>query len=121
MAWVWITEVVCHPEVEHKIWINHHLRLDEVREAVCFGAGDEERWHDHPQYGRRLLVKHETYLPLDNLLIVSATNRPGHPRRSVDPQGGRSGQIGSACLDPAARRRFLDGAPHCRSVALGVR
>jgi hypothetical protein len=52
----WITDVICHPDTEHKIWVKHRLTLDDVRAAVCFGAGDDERWHKHREYGWRLLV-----------------------------------------------------------------
>jgi hypothetical protein len=53
----WIIDVIATPEVEDKIWVKHHLTLDEVRSAVCLGAQDEERWDMHVQYGKRLIVK----------------------------------------------------------------
>jgi hypothetical protein len=53
----WITDVVCDPDVEHKIWTKHKLTLDDIKSAVCFLAGEEERWDVHPVYGGRWLVK----------------------------------------------------------------
>jgi hypothetical protein len=57
MVRTWITDVVCYPDIEYKIWTKHKLTLGDVKSAVCFLAGDEERWHEHPVYGWRLLVK----------------------------------------------------------------
>lgn len=61
MPSVWIVDVLITPEVEHKLWVKHGLKSSDVEEAVRFGAYREGRWHEHPIYGRRLLVKGETF------------------------------------------------------------
>lgn len=58
---IWIGEIVITPEVEAKINAKHDVTADEVREAAAFGAAWEARWHSHPVYGDRLLVKGDTY------------------------------------------------------------
>jgi hypothetical protein len=57
----WIAEVLFRPNVAAKIRSKHHVSPAEVREAVCFGAERDARWHVHPKYGERLLVRGETY------------------------------------------------------------
>jgi hypothetical protein len=39
----------------------HGVSTWEVEEACTFGAHREARWHVHPVYGRRLLVRGRTY------------------------------------------------------------
>lgn len=56
----WIAVLIFTPEVSAKIQAKHNLTEDEVRQAVCFGGHREARWHDHPDYGLRLVVKGET-------------------------------------------------------------
>jgi hypothetical protein len=60
-ARVWIAQVEFDPEVVTKLQTKHNISPDEVREAVCFGAHREARWHTHPQYGRRLIVIGDSY------------------------------------------------------------
>lgn len=57
----WVAVVVSTETVEAKIRAKHAITLDEIREAVLLGAHDEQRWHDHPVYGRRLLVRGRSY------------------------------------------------------------
>jgi hypothetical protein len=58
---VWIAEILFRADVAAKIRSKHHLSPAEIREAACFGAHRDARWHVHPTYGRRLLVVGETY------------------------------------------------------------
>lgn len=48
-------------EAEMKVRQLHDVTGDEVREAVCWGKDEGQAWHDHPGYGRRLVVKGTTY------------------------------------------------------------
>ena len=57
----WIGEISCSDATGDKLIAKHGVTIDEVREAVCWGAADEARWHDHPEHGRRLVVKGSTY------------------------------------------------------------
>lgn len=57
---VWISVLVIPPEVEAKLREKHALTGDEVREAILLGAHTRAQWNDHPQYGRRLLVRGTT-------------------------------------------------------------
>jgi hypothetical protein len=87
MAWVWITEVVCHSAAERKIWINHRLRLDGCEKLSASEPATSSARMTTAVRATAAGDVHETYLPLDNVLIDSATNRPGHPRRRADPRG----------------------------------
>lgn len=53
----WIAEVIADPAIELKINTKHNITLDDVREACCFGAHEDARWHNHKDYGRRMIVK----------------------------------------------------------------
>lgn len=59
---VWIAEVRFSHSVRWKLRVKHGLTPDEIREAVCFGGNKfDGRWNDHPHYGRRLVVRAESY------------------------------------------------------------
>jgi hypothetical protein len=45
------------PEVADKLATKHHVTTDEVEQAVLFSAYRDARWHDHPDYGWRLIVR----------------------------------------------------------------
>jgi hypothetical protein len=46
--------------MEHKIRTRRFVTGDQVREACIPAAYDDAVWHNHPKYGRRLLVKCRT-------------------------------------------------------------
>lgn len=54
---VWIAEVRCSEEVEHKLWVKHGLAISEVRRAVLFSEPFSMRWDKDPLYGERLIVR----------------------------------------------------------------
>lgn len=56
----WIAFLIFEPAVSAKIRSKHNLSEEEVRHAVCFGRHREARWHVHPDYGARLVVKGDT-------------------------------------------------------------
>lgn len=58
---VWIARIVFDPEVAAKLRSKHSVDTWEVEEACTLGAHREARWHTHPVYGRRLLVRGTTY------------------------------------------------------------
>jgi len=58
---VWIARILFRDEVARKIRMKHGVSPWEVEEACLFGAHRQARWHDHPTYGRRLLVRGTTY------------------------------------------------------------
>jgi hypothetical protein len=60
-ARVWIAQVEIDPEIASKVQTKHNISPDEVREAICFGAHRDARWHTHDQYGRRLIVIGDNY------------------------------------------------------------
>jgi len=42
--------------VEAKLRTKHNLTPDRVTAAVAWGHHDWAKWHDHPIYGRRLIL-----------------------------------------------------------------
>lgn len=58
---VWIAEIRFPPPIEQKLHEKHGVSAWEVEEACLLGAHREARWRDHPEYGRRLLVRGTTY------------------------------------------------------------
>lgn len=52
----WVAEIRIAEDVEAKIGTKHNLNGDQIRDAVLLGAEEEARWHNHPIYGRRLLL-----------------------------------------------------------------
>ena len=56
----WIVEVTVTPEIEDKLAAKHGVRLEEVRQAVTLGSYAVARWHTHPRYGERLIVRGRT-------------------------------------------------------------
>ena len=58
---VWIARIVFDPRVATKLHEKHGVSTWEVEEACSLGAHREARWHTHPVYGRRLLVRGWTY------------------------------------------------------------
>lgn len=57
----WIARVLFTVECRAKLLAKHQLSYHQVVEAVCFYAYRSARWHQHPVYGRRLLVEGEAY------------------------------------------------------------
>lgn len=68
---VWIAEIIFPLEVALKLGSKHGVSAWEVEEACLFGAHREARWHEHPTFGRRLLVRGETYAGRRILAILS--------------------------------------------------
>lgn len=58
---VWIAEIRFPPDIEHKLLVKHGVTSTEVEEAARFHGYQQARWHEHPDYGLRLLVVGETY------------------------------------------------------------
>lgn len=56
----WIAQLVVKRSVVEKVHQKHDLTIDEVEEAVAFGHHDAARWDNHPDYGRRLIVRGTT-------------------------------------------------------------
>lgn len=68
----WIAEVEIPPQTAAKIRQKHDVTPEEVREAVCWGAAEEARWHTHPVHGRRLLAVGTPYHGSYRVLVVLA-------------------------------------------------
>ena len=66
----WIGVVEIPPHIAAKIKGKHGLTPDEVREAVCWGAADEARWHEDATHGRRLLAIGTPYHDRYRVLVV---------------------------------------------------
>jgi hypothetical protein len=58
---VWIARIVFDPRVVAKLLDKHGVASWEVEEACVLGSHREARWHTHPEFGRRLLVRGKTY------------------------------------------------------------
>lgn len=58
------------PQVADKLVTKHHVTPDEVRQAVLFSSYRDARWHDHPVYGRRLIVRGHTDDQVPMLVIL---------------------------------------------------
>jgi hypothetical protein len=54
---VWIAAVLISEEIEEKLRIKHRTTRAEVEEAVLFHGYSTARWHEHPDYGERLIVR----------------------------------------------------------------
>jgi hypothetical protein len=52
----WIGEIRFSAAVEAKLGAKHDLTPEQVRQAVAWGHHDWAKWHDHPTYGRRLIL-----------------------------------------------------------------
>jgi hypothetical protein len=61
VARVVVAQLNISPVVEDKINQKHDLTAVEVREAVLYARDAAAEWQDHPQYGRRLVVRGTTY------------------------------------------------------------
>jgi hypothetical protein len=61
VAEVVVAELNISPFVEDKINRKHYLTAAEVREAVLYAHDAVAEWHQHPQYGLRLVVRGTTY------------------------------------------------------------
>jgi hypothetical protein len=53
----WIGEIRFSEAVESKLRTKHGLTPDQVRYAVAYGHHESAVWHDHPGYGRRLILR----------------------------------------------------------------
>jgi hypothetical protein len=69
---VWISEIRATRWVERKIRVKHQLSLAQVKAAALFFNARSSKWHDHPKYGRRLLVTGE----VDGVGLVLVTLHP---------------------------------------------
>lgn len=49
-------EIRFDDRVVAKLRDKHGLSPEQVREAVSCGAHDSARWHEHPEYGKRLIL-----------------------------------------------------------------
>jgi hypothetical protein len=58
---VWISEIRFPQHIADKLRIKHGVEPHEVEESARFYGYAQARWHEHPQYGLRLLVVGETY------------------------------------------------------------
>lgn len=67
---VWIARIIFPPDIEIKLGTKHGLSAWEVEEACLFGGHRDARWHDHSRYGRRLLVRGETYAGSSILAVL---------------------------------------------------
>jgi hypothetical protein len=70
----WIVEVRFTDECVDKLQSKHRVSPEEVEEAVRFDGYVEAGWHDHPKYGRRLLVIGYTYKRQSLLVILKPYN-----------------------------------------------
>lgn len=68
----WIGLVDIPPDVAEKIKNKHGVTPEEVREAVCWGAAEEARWHNDKVHGRRLLVLGTPYHGRYRIMVVLA-------------------------------------------------
>ncbi len=73
-----IAVVHCTEDIERKIESKHNVTKAEVDEAVVLTHLEQAGWHDHPLYGRRLLVVGRTFRQRRLRVIL-------YP---VDPTGG---------------------------------
>ncbi|HEV2757103.1 MAG TPA: hypothetical protein VG318_15155 [Actinomycetota bacterium] len=53
----WVGEIRFSDAVTSKLRSKHNLTPDQVRSAVACGQHDTAVWHDHPVYGRRLILR----------------------------------------------------------------
>jgi hypothetical protein len=70
----WIAEVLFDPQVADKLVSKHKVTPDEVKQAVLFSAYRDARWHNHPAYGRRLIVRGYTDNEVPILAILKPVN-----------------------------------------------
>lgn len=68
MPTIWIARLNISPRTAHKLITVHHMDPDEVRLAVECVAGLPFTWEDHPERGRRALLK--TQIRRSNVLYV---------------------------------------------------
>jgi hypothetical protein len=66
----WIAVVELADDIEAKVNMKHSITADEIREAVCLTSDVQQRWHDHPVYGRRLYVRGATYEGRQLLVVL---------------------------------------------------
>jgi hypothetical protein len=52
----WIGDITFSQAVEAKLRTKHNLTPDQIKSAVAWGQHDSAVWHDHPEYGRRLIL-----------------------------------------------------------------
>ena len=63
-------------EMEFKIRTRRFVTGDQIREACIPDAYDDAGWHNHPEYGRRLLVDCRTYDNVRLKVILKPINVP---------------------------------------------
>lgn len=66
--------MIFDPLVADKLVTKHKVTPDEVKQAVLFSAYRDARWHRHPTYGRRLLVRGYTDDRVPILAILKPMN-----------------------------------------------
>lgn len=54
---LWVARLQVSAATEHKIRSKHNLEVEDVRSAVVCRPGLNYVWHDHPERGRRAIVK----------------------------------------------------------------
>lgn len=54
---VWIGELRFADDVEHKIRVKHSITRAEVEDALLYTYARNARWHQHPEYGERLIIR----------------------------------------------------------------
>jgi hypothetical protein len=65
---VWIAELIFPRKLAAKLLRKHGLSTSEVEQAVRFSQYRYARWHTHPIYGRRLIVRGFT---ADNVEVIA--------------------------------------------------
>jgi len=71
--------VLFDPKVADKLVRKHGVTPDEVKQAVLFSAYRDARWHSHPVYGRRLIVRGHT----DDQVPILAILRPVNEEEGI--------------------------------------
>jgi hypothetical protein len=74
-----IAELRFSPDVEEKLQVKHGLSRAEVENALLYATDLDARWHDHPEYGERLIVKARTWAGVDIICYLA----PIHEREGV--------------------------------------
>jgi uncharacterized DUF497 family protein len=75
-AKVWIGDILISERIEEKIRRKHGVRPEEVEEACRFGNHERVVWHDHHNYGRRLIVVGRTRGGRRLVVILSPVDEP---------------------------------------------
>ena len=74
MARVVVAQLRISPYVEDKINGKHDLTAVEVREAVLYARDASTEWQEHPEHGRRLVVRGTTYMGRPVIAYMTPAN-----------------------------------------------